>query len=437
LAALMVFIAAVKLGAAKAERPAENGALARAFAKDDITAGPRAHEKSCIEDADQIRLIKQTNSARAVLPGVPFSVHIGFVAASAPLKDYSLEVSLVDSGGKLIVKNSTSLKDDQFILPTKSWIGPIALSLPLTPPRAFRGAAKILVTVTGGGCTIRLSKTSQVSPDKQGHYELGRVVVGTASTPLTKSEPEGIDLKNYDMTFDEEFTALSISNSAKNDGSTWYAQNEQCCMMASDKAKTEMAPAGGAHNPFYLADQKGLIINLHRVADLWSSGVLTTVDSKGLGFSQQYGYFEMRAKFPKGEDTWPAFWMLSTAAKQNNAPAGEIDIVEYIANPAFSHFVATTLHDWSDKSTPAMSHYAVPLPSDGFHKYGMSWTATTMTFLFDNVVMFQCPTPKIMHQPYYLIVDLGLGGGWPTQNTPAENEMNVDYIRAYRLRPAN
>jgi len=32
----------------------------------------------------------------------------------------------------------------------------------------------------------------------------------------------------------------------------------------------------------------------------WESGLLASADGNGRGFSQQYGYFEMRAKLPKG-----------------------------------------------------------------------------------------------------------------------------------------
>jgi hypothetical protein len=55
-----------------------------------------------------------------------------------------------------------------------------------------------------------------------------------------------------------------------------------------------------------------------------------------------------------------------------------------------------------------------------------------MTFYFDGAVAFQTPTPAIMQQPYYPIVDLGIGGGWPTEATPPVNDMQIQYIRAYK-----
>jgi beta-glucanase (GH16 family) len=155
------------------------------------------------------------------------------------------------------------------------------------------------------------------------------------------------------------------------------------------------------------------------------------VDSFGEGFSQQYGYFEMKAKLPRGEYTWPAFWLLNTAAKKGRAPEGEIDVFEYIANPRAPNYLGTTLHDWSNKTAPAASHHRVPLPTSGFHTYGMMWTPATMTFYFDSAVTMRCPTPSIMKQPYYLLIDLGLGSGYPTEHTPHTNDLQIQYIRVY------
>jgi beta-glucanase (GH16 family) len=51
----------------------------------------------------------------------------------------------------------------------------------------------------------------------------------------------------------------------------------------------------------------------------------------------------MKAKFPSGAGTWPAFWLLNQAALTSGANAGEIDVVE--AYMAFPNYINTTLHD--------------------------------------------------------------------------------------------
>jgi len=59
------------------------------------------------------------------------------------------------------------------------------------------------------------------------------------------------------------------------------------------------------------------------------------------------------------------------------------------------------------------------------------WTATIMTFYFDGAVMMRTATPPVMQQPYYLLVDLGIGSGYPTEHTPPVNDMQIQWIRVY------
>ena len=137
----------------------------------------------------------------------------------------------------------------------------------------------------------------------------------------------------------------------------------------------------------------------------------------------------MKANFPSAAGTWPAFWLLNSNALKIGAPAGEIDILE--AFMQFPTYINTTLHDWSNSTTVGYHQSQVANMASGFHVYGMLWTASTMTFYCDGVQLWQTPTPSIMNQPYYPIIDLGLGGGWPTNTTPQHSDMTVEYVRVY------
>jgi hypothetical protein len=268
---------------------------------------------------------------------------------------------------------------------------------------------------------------------------------GAATGSSGASAPTGIVNSStvpagYSLTFDDEFATLSISDT-DGAGTNWYAKTEQCCMYdTTNNLPTAMAGItdGTGKDPFSLVAGGGLDIRLQKTNNAWYSGVLTTVDNKGNGFSQQYGYFEMKAKFPPAAGTWPAFWLLNTAAKASGADAGEIDILESYMQ--FPYTINTRLHNWSTAyingnngdSTEFYQQYTSPSDlSAAYHVYGMLWTASTMTFYVDGLQVYSTPTPTNMNQPYYPIIDLGLGGGWPTGSTPAVNDMLVQYVRVY------
>ena len=118
---------------------------------------------------------------------------------------------------------------------------------------------------------------------------------------------------------------------------------------ATSGATTPSATAAGWYNNElqYYADaraensrvENGLLVITARREDLstlglpdwggqrYSSARLVTRDKA----AWTYGFIEVRAKLPCGIGTWPAIWMLSSAAADSRWPDdGEIDIMEHV-----------------------------------------------------------------------------------------------------------
>jgi beta-glucanase (GH16 family) len=152
------------------------------------------------------------------------------------------------------------------------------------------------------------------------------------------------------------------------------------------------------------------------------SGLITTQPS----FRQTYGYFEMRAKLPRGKGVWPAFWLLP--ADLSWPP--EIDVMESVGDPSK---VYVTLH-----SKAAQSHGTeVQVTPDDFHTFSVSWSQDAVIWFVDGREVKREPTPADMHKPMYLLANVALGGDWagaPDHTTPFPARMEIDYIRAYRFK---
>ena len=426
-----LFLTILTAGLAINEDPAIAPMISKIFHEPTVVLALSTTATTPAAKAMQVAVLCASNPVIVAPPGSQINIEVNFNAQSALPQNDSLALSLVDAHRVEATRMENNLNTTSTILPTSRWIGPITLISSMKVPKRAHGVYSIMAALYSPAGPVQLTSGPGVTQDPQFRYKIGTVRVDPSAPAPAFLPAKTLDLTGYHLTFDESFTQMSISDSKTHDGSRWYAKNEECCMSTTDGTSTAMVGISSPKNPFSLIPGGGLNIRLQKTSKSWTSGVITSVDSVGEGFSQQYGYFEMKAKFPRGEDTWPAFWLLNTASKKRRAPAGEIDVVEYIANPHFANYIATTLHDWSNHTAPAASHHRVPLPTGGFHTYGMMWTPATMTFYFDSAVTMRCPTPSIMKQPYYLLVDLGIGSGWPTENTPHTNDLQIQYIRAY------
>ncbi|HKR87503.1 MAG TPA: glycoside hydrolase family 16 protein [Phenylobacterium sp.] len=155
----------------------------------------------------------------------------------------------------------------------------------------------------------------------------------------------------------------------------------------------------------------------------YTSGLITTQPS----FSQTYGYFEMRARLPRGKGVWPAFWLLP--ADLSWPP--EIDVMESIGDPAE---VYTTAHSNVDKTPTTKTE----ISSEGFHTFAVTWDRRNIVWYVDGREVKRQPTPSDMHKPMYMLANVAVGGDWPgapDATTPFPARMSIDYIRAYRFAP--
>ncbi len=166
--------------------------------------------------------------------------------------------------------------------------------------------------------------------------------------------------------------------------------------------------------------------------------------SQGL-FSKKYGRFEFRAKFPKGKGYWPALWLMPEHSAYGGWPAcGEIDVVEN--RGSYPAVVQGTIHYANTNGEHLQSTEIFTLPvnngADKFHTYLLEWTTNSISWSVDGQVYetrtnwstAKAPYPAPFDQPFYLIVNMAVGGNYagnPDADTIFPGEMQVDYIRVY------
>ncbi|MBB6224625.1 glycoside hydrolase family 16 protein [Rhizobium leguminosarum] len=259
------------------------------------------------------------------------------------------------------------------------------------------------------------------------------VVLGLGALPGQPSvaqEPLNIDA--YQLTFDESFDSLDVSAWGEK-SSRWIAHTPWNGDFG-DARFTDPAPGF----PF-TTDQGILKIEARKEADgTWRSGLLSSVNPKGEGFSQQFGYFEARMKLPPGKGVWPAFWLIGLDRSKYTA---EIDVLEYYGRAPYEFSMGFHIWRQSQGGQNSTGGYWKTV-EDGilnseYHTYGVDIQADKTTFYLDRQYLWSFDTPKEFHMPFYPLVNLALGSGWPIDETPNPSILLVDYIHVYKRKPAD
>ena len=172
----------------------------------------------------------------------------------------------------------------------------------------------------------------------------------------------------------------------------------------------------------------------------YSSARLTT-KNKG---DWKYGKIEVRAKMPTGSGTWPAIWMLPTENTYGGWPrSGEIDIMEHVGyDPNVVHSTVHT-HKYNHMiGTQVGKPIFLETATSEFHVYTTEWEEDEIRSYVDGELYFSFKNENSgfeawpFDQPFHLILNLAIGGGWGGQKGVNDklfpHVFEVDYVRIYQ-----
>ena len=183
----------------------------------------------------------------------------------------------------------------------------------------------------------------------------------------------------------------------------------------------------------------------------YTSGRISTQNKKDF----TYGVFEARLKVPEGKGFLPAFWLMATDENVYGQwpRCGEIDIME--------------VHGSDTRTTYGTIHYGNPHRqsqatrtlrngtfADSFHTFAVKWEPGEISWYVDGFLIHrendwysvtegqgEIAYPAPFDQPFYIILNLAVGGSWvgyPDRTTDFKNaRYEIDYVRVWQKETYN
>lgn len=271
---------------------------------------------------------------------------------------------------------------------------------------------------------VSIQSARYVSRTSAGVF-LSAFVLIVSPQPLRAGD--ALDLKAYSLTFEDNFDTLSVSAWGERK-SRWIAHTP---WNGDFGAASFSDPADGF--PFTVA---GGILRIEAKKDaqgVWRAGLLSATNPRGEGFSQKFGYFEARMKLPPGKGVWPAFWLIGL---DRSAFTAEIDVLEYYGRAPYEF--SSGYHIWREShgGKNQSDGYWTSVPesslSSDFHTWGVEIGPKRTTIYFDRQPVWSFDTPPEFHMPFFPLVNLALGAGWPIDETPDPSYLFVDYVHVYQ-----
>lgn len=163
-----------------------------------------------------------------------------------------------------------------------------------------------------------------------------------------------------------------------------------------------------------------------------------------------YGLYEVRAKVPAGQGYLPAFWLMANDENVYGQwpRCGEIDCMEVMGQEPEKLY--GTIH-YGNPHSESQGTYVLDDSSfaDDFHTFSCEWEPGKIRWYVDGKLYHEesdwhsttegqgtLTYPAPFDQPFYIILNLAVGGSWvgnPDETTSFDNNPYViDYVRVYQ-----
>ncbi|MCJ2107355.1 family 16 glycosylhydrolase, partial [Methylobacterium sp. E-041] len=237
-----------------------------------------------------------------------------------------------------------------------------------------------------------------------------------------------LDLTGYHLTFDAEMTTSADLSKF----STTFANGDRTLWSNHEAEWYADYNPSSKNNPFSF-DNGALNITASPAAGLpydktYSSGLIQTAST----FTQNQGFFEIRAQVPISKGFWSAFWMLPRDNYQT-----EVDIFEQPSLYGKSQYYVSNKAPLGAQEFIYNTGVAL---DEGYHTYGFYWDSNKIQFTFDGqfIGTAHAVPPAMANQQMYILANLAVGDqySWPlAPNSGTSASYKIDYIRAYSNDP--
>ncbi len=217
----------------------------------------------------------------------------------------------------------------------------------------------------------------------------------------------------------------------------------------------------GIHEPADPFHQMDTYLRIRASERTKSSGIISSMKNDGTGITARVPcYFECRFIGPNAIGTWPAFWLLTDYMKDHvkgrKVPCDELDIIEAYGgegkgspNAHDTYMIAPHCWDQGDagKEIETRAFEALKNPVrmrakgitsawfESSHTYGCKITDGETIYYCDDIEVARHQTlPLSKDQPFFFLINLATGGGWPVDLSRYDGtaDMYVDYVRVYQ-----